>query len=129
MARLKTLSPRIKENTGTRVKVVNPSSWRSGMTSSQRGYDYKWQKARERYLKDHPLCVYCAKQGRTTAAFIVDHIVPHRGDKVLFWDQANWQSLCKHCHDSVKQRQEKTGHLVGHDLSGIPLDPSHHWNV
>ncbi|WP_176515885.1 HNH endonuclease [Pseudomonas ceruminis] len=109
MARLKTLSPRIKENTGTRVKVVNPSSWRSGMTSSQRGYDYKWQKARERYLKDHPLCVYCAKQGRTTAAFIVDHIVPHRGDKVLFWDQANWQSLCKPCHDSVKQAEEAAG--------------------
>lgn len=79
------------------------------MTSSQRGYDYKWQKAREQYLRDNPLCVYCARQGRTAAANIVDHIIAHRGDKDLFWDQANWQSLCKPCHDSVKQAEEAAG--------------------
>lgn len=109
MARLKTISPRLQEAANTRVKLVDPSSWRSGMTSSQRGYNYKWQKARERYLKEHPLCVYCEKNGRTTAARIVDHVVPHRGDMVLFWDQANWQSLCKPCHDSVKQAEEAAG--------------------
>ena len=27
------------------------------------------------------------------------HIRPHRGDPVLFWDEKNWQSLCKPCHD------------------------------
>lgn len=32
-------------------------------------------------------------------ANVVDHIKPHRGDKVLFWDSANWQPLCKECHD------------------------------
>ena len=30
---------------------------------------------------------------------VVDHIRPHRGDPVLFWDEKNWQSLCKSCHD------------------------------
>lgn len=112
MARLKTLGSRIKESAGSRVKTVAPGSWRSGMTSSQRGYDYKWQKAREQYLRDNPLCVYCAKLGRTAAANIVDHIVAHRGDRDLFWDQGNWQSLCKPCHDSVKQAEEAAG-LVG----------------
>lgn len=112
MARLKTLGSRIKEGSGSRVKVVTPGSWRSGMTSTQRGYDYKWQKAREQYLRDNPLCVYCARAGRTSAANIVDHIVAHRGDKDLFWDQANWQSLCKTCHDSVKQAEEAAG-LIG----------------
>jgi 5-methylcytosine-specific restriction protein A len=34
------------------------------------------------------------------AATVVDHIVPHKGDKVKFWDSSNWQSLCKRCHDA-----------------------------
>ncbi|EGC00370.2 HNH endonuclease [Pseudomonas sp. TJI-51] len=109
MARLKTITPRLADGTGSRVKVVNPSSWRCGKTSSQRGYNYKWQKARERHLLDHPLCVYCARFGRTTAATVVDHVTPHRGDMTLFWDQSNWQSLCKPCHDSVKQAEEAAG--------------------
>ncbi|CQR75082.1 hypothetical protein SpAn4DRAFT_4446 [Sporomusa ovata] len=29
----------------------------------------------------------------------MDHIKAHRGDQVLFWDQSNWQPLCKKCHD------------------------------
>ncbi|MGI9564500.1 HNH endonuclease [Pseudomonas fulva] len=109
MARLKTLGFRIQEGTDSRVKMVTPGSWRSGMTSSQRGYNYKWQKARERYLLDNPLCVYCGRSGRVTAASVVDHVIAHRGDMTLFWDQSNWQSLCKPCHDSVKQAEEATG--------------------
>ncbi|MBI6923812.1 HNH endonuclease signature motif containing protein [Pseudomonas fulva] len=109
MARLKTLGFRIQEGTDSRVKMVTPGSWRSGMTSSQRGYNYKWQKARERYLLDNPLCVYCDRSGRVTAASVVDHVIAHRGDMTLFWDQSNWQSLCKPCHDSVKQAEEAAG--------------------
>ena len=30
---------------------------------------------------------------------MVDHITPHKGDKALFWQRANWQPLCKQCHD------------------------------
>ena len=32
-------------------------------------------------------------------ATVVDHIKPHRGDQKLFWDQNNWQPLCKEHHD------------------------------
>lgn len=106
MARLKTLGTRLQQSAASRVKIVTPGSWRSGMTSSQRGYDYKWQKAREQYLRDNPLCVYCDRNGLTVAANVVDHKIPHRGDQQLFWDQDNWQSLCKPCHDSVKQAEE-----------------------
>lgn len=57
----------------------------------------------------HPLCVHCLKQGRTEAATVVDHIIPHCGDMVLFWDSANnWQSLCKTHHD-VKTASEDGG--------------------
>lgn len=36
----------------------------------------------------------------------VDHVRPHRGDPVLFWDPDNLQSVSKAWHDSEKQRQE-----------------------
>ena len=68
-------------------------------SSSKRGYNRQWQKARARYLKAHPLCVQCLKEGHAVTATVVDHIRPHRGDPVLFWDEKNWQSLCKPCHD------------------------------
>jgi 5-methylcytosine-specific restriction protein A len=104
------------------VPVTNRDS------SSRSSYGYRWQKARAAYLKKHPLCVNHERMGRVVAAVIVDHIIPHRGDKKLFWDVSNWQSLCKNCHDSYKQRLEKTGRVAGCDANGIPIDPNHHWN-
>lgn len=67
--------------------------------SVERGYGKRWQKARAGYLEKHPLCAECLKKGRYVKAEVVDHIQPHRGDPVLFWNESNWQSLCKKCHD------------------------------
>ena len=78
------------------------------LSAKDRGYNEQWRKARKHYLKHHPLCVYCLRQGRTTAANVVDHIVPHKGDMLLFWDINNWQALCSVCHDSAKRREERT---------------------
>lgn len=75
--------------------------------STKRLYGYAWQKARKDFLDEHPLCVMCLSEDRTTAASVVDHIKPHRGDARLFWDCSNWQSLCKDHHDSTKQREER----------------------
>ena len=79
------------------------------LSSHQRGYDHKWRKARDAYLADpkNALCVMCLKRGKVTAATVVDHIVPHKGNDRLFWDRDNWQSLCKRCHDSDKQKEER----------------------
>lgn len=66
--------------------------------SNKRGYTYKWHKARIQYMLDNPLCVICKKQGVIKSAYCVDHIQPHRGNKELFWDKDNWQSLCQRCH-------------------------------
>jgi 5-methylcytosine-specific restriction protein A len=38
---------------------------------------------------------------------LCDHIEPHRGDDRLFWDENNLQTLCKGCHDEVKQAEEQ----------------------
>jgi len=43
--------------------------------------------------------VECRSYERLTPATVVDHIIPHRGDERLFWDETNWQPLCKQCHD------------------------------
>lgn len=68
-------------------------------SAHERGYTSKWRVARTAYLARHPLCAQCAQSGQLEAATVVDHIVPHRGDMRLFWDQSNWQPLCKSCHD------------------------------
>lgn len=123
--KLSTLKPRLQVVT-SKLATVSAGSWRSGcVTSAQRGYGYKWQKARAAYLLVHPFCVYCLREHRIKSgatesiilecaergvalphANIVDHIVPHRGDKALFWRSDNWQSLCAPCHSGKKQKEE-----------------------
>jgi 5-methylcytosine-specific restriction protein A len=56
-----------------------------------------------------PICEICTANGHTTPADVVDHIQPHRGDRALFWDETNWQALCKMHHDSDKARLERGG--------------------
>ena len=87
--------------------------------SAERGYTWRWRKARLGWLRAHPLCgdrhqgasdqhSLCLQQGRVSAAHVVDHIVPHKGDDDLFWNSDNWQSLCTDCHN-VKTAREDGG--------------------
>ena len=71
-----------------------PGATAERATAAARGYDRRWREARLAYLRRHPLCAECQRQGRITAARVVDHVTPHRGDPALFWDETNWQSLC-----------------------------------
>ena len=91
-------------------------------------YDSQWQQARAAFLAAHPMCRLCEHLGRLTLATVIDHIRPHRGDPLLFWDQTNWQPLCKPCHDGAKQQLEKGRGLRGCDERGLPLDRAHPWN-
>ena len=86
-------------------KKLHPEEVRS---AASRGYSSRWNKARRAFLAAHPLCEECLKEGRYTKATVVDHIIPHRGDPKLFWDESNWQALCKRHHD------EKTGREDSH---------------
>jgi 5-methylcytosine-specific restriction protein A len=56
-------------------------------------YSAAWRRLREVWLAVHPWCVGCGRLANE-----VDHIVPHRGSLDLFWDQGNWQSMCRPCH-------------------------------
>lgn len=76
-------------------------------TSQEKGYNSRWRKVRRIFLKAHPLCEMCRKEGRLVKATVVDHIIPHRGDQELFWDQNNFQALCKSCHDRKTMTEDR----------------------
>ena len=94
-------------------------------SAARRGYGPRWRRARTAYLARHPLCVRCQAgaaylarhplcvpceaAGRLVPSTTVDHIVPHRGDQKLFWDEANWAALCKRCHDAKTAREGRWG--------------------
>ena len=77
-------------------------------STSARGYDFRWKKARLHFLRRHPLCAQCQAAGRIEPSTVVDHLTPHRGDMTLFWDEGNWQALCETCHNQ-KTRKETDG--------------------
>jgi len=66
----------------------------------------RWKRLRRRKLQEHPLCLYCLRENMITAAVALDHIVPHGGDPVLFWDESNLAQLCTYHHDLTKRREE-----------------------
>lgn len=75
-------------------------------TARERGYNARWEKASKAFLRINYLCRACCRLGRVRQATCVDHVIPHRGDEGLFWDEGNWQSLCKDCHDAKTARGE-----------------------
>ncbi len=84
-------------------------------TATSRGYDVRWRRARDSFLREFPLCGQrpreqrpvmskCFEENRVTAASQVDHVVPHRGNNpALFWDRDGWQSMCGTCHKRKTQ--------------------------
>jgi len=72
----------------------------------------RWQKLRMAVLvRDLFTCQWpgCGRIEADTSQLVADHVVPHRGDERLFWDDGNLQCLCKPCHDSAKARVEARG--------------------
>lgn len=90
-----------------RLKIARPSPRRG--TTSQRMYGAAWQRFRDAWFAQEPrFCAHCALRGIVRPANTADHIRPHKGDPVLFWDPANLQALCGTCH-SVKTANEDGG--------------------
>lgn len=75
-------------------------------SARERGYTTRWDKARKHYLMIHPLCACCQAQGMVHPATVVDHVEPHKGDMVKFWNSSNWQPLCEWCDKNIKRAVE-----------------------
>lgn len=72
-------------------------------SSQERGYDSAWKKASKEWLRKHRWCNIC----KIKPAELVDHIIPHKGNKKLFWDDKNnWQPSCKSCNSSKAAKYE-----------------------
>ena len=84
-------------------------------TRQEQGYTNEWLARARDYRRRHPLCAMCLKRGKVTPCQCVDHIIPHRGDEVLFWDETNWQSLCNRCHNGPKRREEEAARRLDRD--------------
>lgn len=78
-------------------------------TSTERGYDATWRRARDHHLREHPLCAVCESRGRTTAAVLVDHIVPIAVDPSRRLDPTNFRSCCTACHAAITGNFKRTG--------------------
>lgn len=86
-------------------RTVEPSAVKKAKarwigTRNERGYGQRWAAASKAYLQRHPLCVRCMAMGVRMVSQVTDHIIPHRGDMELFWDESNWQALCIVCHNT-----------------------------
>ena len=81
---------------------------RRELTETRRLYSLaRWRRIRDEQLEREPLCRFCleADPPLVVEARVCDHVEPHRGDVDAFW-RGPFQSLCKTCHDSEKQRRE-----------------------
>ena len=58
-----------------------------------------WRKLRAKKLSEKPLCKSCNHPANE-----VDHIIDHKGDRDIFYDYSNLQSLCKPCHSRKTMR-------------------------
>ena len=87
----------------------------------------RWRIHRDRQLYRQPWCAMCAQRGLQSVATVADHIVPHRFDYHAFW-HGELQSLCKRCHDSLKQADEARGYSMAVSEEGWPTDERHPFN-
>lgn len=91
--------PTHKPRPATLQRLEARATDRARGSAHARGYTSAWARASRAYLRAHPLCVRCEGEGRLEAATVTDHVTPHGGDAGLFWNEDNWQPLCKHHHD------------------------------
>ena len=84
----------------------------------------RWRKRARLHKAANPVCVMCEQKGLAVPVEVADHIVPHRGDPMLFW-YGELQSLCWSCHSKSKQQIERRGFTTDIGIDGWPTDDKH----
>lgn len=103
--------PNCPELTNERYCEKHKKAIESEYAKTSRPFKYlyntgRWKTLRKQFLQNYPLCEECKAKGTVKAAVVVDHIKPHKGDERLFWDESNWQALCKECHDRKTAKED-----------------------
>lgn len=101
---LATLSPRVARGFDREGHSRSAEPWRKWY-SLKRWKDLRWAV----FLRDRFTCQMdgCGRVQPNPSRLVGDHRTPHRGDPDLFWNPDNVHTLCKSCHDSLKQAQER----------------------
>jgi len=79
--------------------------WR--VSSTERGYDYKWQRVRKLKLSLNPLCELCDVNDVVTEASIVHHIKHVDTNPELRLTMSNLTSVCPSCHQQLHTNDDK----------------------
>lgn len=66
----------------------------------------QWRATRKMVLEEEPLCRMCMKEGKITAAQMVDHIKPRSKGGADF-ERSNLQPLCNKCHAKKTAKGER----------------------
>jgi 5-methylcytosine-specific restriction endonuclease McrA len=111
MGRLKALAPRLSAAPQRLARATDERSLdrrRLADTETRKLYKTaRWQRNRLAvFARDLYRCAKCRRIEANTSRLVCDHIEPHRGHVETFW-AGPFQTLCKRCLDSEKQRQEK----------------------
>jgi 5-methylcytosine-specific restriction endonuclease McrA len=110
MARLRTLKPLVREATSqVRTQSQNFDQERRKIEWRKWYNLARWKRLRwDVLVRDLFTCQMCGHIEANTSLLVGDHKIAHRGDPDLFWDIDNVQCLCKACHDTDKQRAERS---------------------
>ena len=76
----------------------------------------EWRRLRmQTFARDHYTCQMCGALQGDTSKLTCDNVRPHRGNRTLFFDPDNLQTLCTEpCHVQRKQAEEQaTRHMRG----------------
>lgn len=99
-------------------KLSSRKQFRSSQSKSTRRarfYGEEWNKYRRRYLHYNKHCYACGASSEHGARLHLDHLIVHRGNMELFWNETNIIPLCHHCHSVVTARFDR---LDEQDLDG-----------
>jgi 5-methylcytosine-specific restriction protein A len=113
-------APQIHRPAGYQPPAQRERQWASRTAESRKWYaSPEWKELRLAALsRDNWLCQDCMGRGITTplsrgkeakdkgTVAHADHIRPHRGDRDLFFDLDNVQSLCPMCHSRKTAKED-----------------------
>lgn len=120
MPRLKNLPPLLRREK-PRMKPQDRDQRRYQEQPWRRWYQSKeWQTLRLlAFERDGYICqrtgVLCIPggTGQEDNAPVANHRIPHKGDRVLFYDLDNIQCVSKWAHDNIIQKEEKEAERMG----------------
>lgn len=110
MERLKALPFRLAVLPPRLASTNKATSWTTEGRASrhERGYGKEWDRLRKQILlRDGGLCLTCLREGVTTAAYAVDHVIPKT--KGGTDDETNLASICRPCHSTKSAAEAKRG--------------------